>query len=79
MRIDPDGWAYVVDRVKDMIISGGENIYPAEVEAAITELPQVAEAAVIGVTDPRWGEVGLAFIVRRMTVRREAGHGDRDP
>jgi fatty-acyl-CoA synthase len=63
VRIDPDGWAYIVDRVKDMIISGGENIYPAEVEAAITELPQVSEAAVIGVTDPRWGEVGLAFIV----------------
>jgi fatty-acyl-CoA synthase len=63
VRIDPDGWSYVVDRVKDMIISGGENVYPAEVEAAITELPQVAEAAVIGVPDPRWGEVGLAFIV----------------
>jgi fatty-acyl-CoA synthase len=63
VRIDPDGWAYVVDRVKDMIISGGENIYPAEVEAAITELPQVSEAAVVGVADPRWGEAGLAFIV----------------
>jgi fatty-acyl-CoA synthase len=63
VRIDPDGWAYVVDRVKDLIISGGENIYPAEVEAVLTSLPQVSEAAVVGVPDHRWGEVGLAFIV----------------
>jgi fatty-acyl-CoA synthase len=63
VRVDPDGWAYIVDRAKDMIISGGENIYPAEVEAAITELPRVSEAAVVGVADPRWGETGLAFIV----------------
>jgi fatty-acyl-CoA synthase len=63
VRIDADGWAYIVDRANDMIISGGENIYPAEVEAAITELPQVAEAAVVGVADQRWGEAGLAFVV----------------
>jgi fatty-acyl-CoA synthase len=63
VRIGLDGWAYVVDRVKDMIISGGENVYPAEVEAAILELPQVSEAAVVGVADPRWGEAGLAFVV----------------
>jgi fatty-acyl-CoA synthase len=63
VRIDPDGWAYIVDRVKDMIISGGENIYPAEVEAAIAELPQISAAAVIGIADAQWGEVGLAFIV----------------
>jgi fatty-acyl-CoA synthase len=63
VRIDSDGWAYIVDRVKDMIISGGENIYPAEVEAAIGELPQISAAAVIGIADDRWGEVGLAFIV----------------
>jgi fatty-acyl-CoA synthase len=63
VRIDPDGWAYIVDRVKDMIISGGENIYPAEVEAAIGEMPQISAAAVIGIADDRWGEVGLAFIV----------------
>jgi AMP-binding enzyme/AMP-binding enzyme C-terminal domain/MaoC like domain len=63
VRIHADGWAQVGDRIKDMIISGGENVYPAEVEAAITELPQVAEAAVVGVADPRWGEAGLAFIV----------------
>jgi fatty-acyl-CoA synthase len=46
-----------------VIISGGENIYPAEVEAAIGELPQISAAAVIGIDDDRWGEVGLAFIV----------------
>jgi fatty-acyl-CoA synthase len=63
VRIDADGWSYIVDRVKDMIISGGENVYPAEVEAAIATLPEVAECAVVGVPDQRWGEVGLAFIV----------------
>jgi fatty-acyl-CoA synthase len=46
-----------------MIISGGENVYPAEVESALLELPEVLEAAVIGVPDPRWGEVGLAVVV----------------
>ena len=65
VRIDDDGWAYVVDRVKDLIISGGENIYPAEVEAAITELADVTAAAVVAVPDPKWGEVGCAFVVLR--------------
>jgi fatty-acyl-CoA synthase len=49
--------------VKDMIISGGENVYPAEVEAVLAELEAVAEAAVIGVPDERWGEACLAFVV----------------
>ena len=57
MRIDDDGWAYVVDRIKDMIISGGENVYPAEVEAAINALPGVVDCAVVAVPDERWGEV----------------------
>jgi fatty-acyl-CoA synthase len=65
VRIDPDNWAYVVDRVKDMIISGGENIYPAEVEAAIAELDAVQGCAVVPVPDEKWGEVGIAFVVRR--------------
>jgi fatty-acyl-CoA synthase len=65
VRVEPDGWAYVVDRVKDMIISGGENIYPAEVEAVINELPEVEDCAVVAVPDERWGEVGLAVIVPR--------------
>ncbi len=63
VRVDDDGWATVVDRVKDMIISGGENIYPAEVEAVINQLPEVSDCAVIAVPDERWGEVGLAFVV----------------
>jgi len=65
VRIDDDGWAYVVDRVKDLIISGGENIYPAEVEAAITLLADVTDAAVVAVPDPKWGEVGCAYVVLR--------------
>ena len=56
------GHLYVVDRLKDMFISGGENVYPAEVENAITSHPDVAEVAVVGVPDQRWGEVGRAFV-----------------
>ena len=67
VRIDEDGWAYVVDRVKDVIISGGENIYPAEVEAVITELPGVVAAAVVSLPDERWGEVGCAYVCQRPT------------
>jgi fatty-acyl-CoA synthase len=65
VRIDDDGWAQIVDRVKDVIISGGENIYPAEVEAAIAELADVGGAAVVAVPDPQWGEVGCAYVVLR--------------
>ncbi|MEZ4647261.1 MAG: long-chain fatty acid--CoA ligase [Candidatus Eisenbacteria bacterium] len=63
VRRDPDGFFYVVDRKKNMFISGGENVYPAEVERALVTHPAVTEAAVIGVPDDRWGEVGLAYIV----------------
>ena len=62
-RMDQDGFLFIVDRKKDMFISGGENVYPAEVEHAIFELEAVAEAAVVGLPDPRWGEVGRAFVV----------------
>lgn len=62
-RMDEEGFIYIVDRWKDMYISGGENVYPAEVESVIYQLPQVAEAAIIGVPDERWGEVGKAIIV----------------
>ncbi len=61
--VDDEGFYYIVDRYKDMYISGGENVYPAEVEDVIYQLPGIAEAAVIGVADERWGEVGRAFIV----------------
>lgn len=60
---DQDGFYFLVDRKKDMYISGGENVYPAEVEAVISELTDVAEVAVIGVPNDHWGEVGRAFIV----------------
>ncbi len=60
---DDEGYLYIRDRYKDMIISGGENVYPAEVESAMLELPEVSEVAVIGVPDPHWGEVGLAVVV----------------
>ncbi|MEU9852245.1 long-chain fatty acid--CoA ligase [Streptomyces sp. NPDC047974] len=63
--VDADGYVTLVDRLKDMIISGGENIYPAEVEDALLRHPDVAEAAVIGVPDARWGEVGRAVVVPR--------------
>jgi len=62
LRVDDDGWAYVVDRVKDMYISGGENVYPAEVEAVAVQLDAVADCAVVGVPDRRWGEVGTAYV-----------------
>jgi len=65
VRLDDEGWAYVVDRMKDLIISGGENIYPSEVEAAITALPGILDAAVVATPDERWGEVGTAFVVVR--------------
>ena len=61
-RMDQDGDLYIVDRKKDMFISGGENVYPAEVENAIFDMHQVAETAVIGIKDPKWGEVGLAVV-----------------
>jgi fatty-acyl-CoA synthase len=59
---DEDGFYWIVDRVKDMYISGGENVYPAEVENVIYQLPQIAETAVIGVADEKWGEVGRALV-----------------
>jgi fatty-acyl-CoA synthase len=62
-RFDEEGFIYIVDRWKDMYISGGENVYPAEVENVLYQLEQVAEAAIIGVPDDRWGETGKAVLV----------------
>lgn len=62
-RCDADGFYFIVDRTKDMYISGGENVYPAEVENVIYRLDQIAEAAVIGLPDDKWGEIGCAVIV----------------
>ena len=60
---DEDGFIFLVDRLKDMFISGGENVYPTEVENVIAELDVVSEAAVIAIPDVQWGEVGLAYVV----------------
>ncbi len=63
--MDEDGYVYIQDRIKDMIISGGENVYPAEVESAIFGHPAVAEVAVIGIPDEKWGEAVKAVVVRK--------------
>ena len=62
-RMDADGYVYLADRIKDMIITGGENVYPAEVEKAIISHPLVADVAVIGVPDSKWGEAVKAIVV----------------
>jgi len=69
---DKDGYFYIYDRKKNMIISGGENIYPAEVERVLNAHPDVAEAAVIGRPDPKWQEVPVAYVVRRAGASCEA-------
>jgi acyl-CoA synthetase (AMP-forming)/AMP-acid ligase II len=62
---DEDGYLFLTDRVKDMIVSGGENVYPAEVENALSGHPDVADVAVIGVPHDKWGETVKAIVVRR--------------
>lgn len=64
-RIDEDGFVFIIDRIKDMYISGGENVYPAEVENVLAGHPDVLEAAVVGIADERWGEVGRAYVIPR--------------
>jgi fatty-acyl-CoA synthase len=68
LKRDEEGYLFVVDRIKNMYISGGENVYPAEVERVIIEHPAVSEVAIIGVPDDRWGEVGKAFITCKKSV-----------
>jgi fatty-acyl-CoA synthase len=62
-RVDPDGFLYLMGRAKDMIISGGENIYPAEIERVLREHPAIADVAVVGIPDPEWSESVLAVVV----------------
>ncbi|MFC6882101.1 MULTISPECIES: class I adenylate-forming enzyme family protein [Actinomadura] len=83
VRITADGYLHVLDRAKDMVISGGENVYPAEVEAVLAEHPAVAEVAVIGVPHPRWGEAVHAIVVPSRTAKAvgagaEAGAGGEE-
>ena len=63
--MDEEGFLYIRDRIKDLVITGGENVYPAEVENAVLAHPGVADVAVIGVPDEKWGEIVLAAIVLR--------------
>ena len=62
-RKDADGYLYIIDRKKDMVISGGVNIYPSEVESVLAQHPSIVEAGVIGVPDEKWGERLKAFVV----------------
>lgn len=66
-RLDGDGYLFIADRKKDMYISGGENVYPAEVENCIADHDAVAQVAVVGVADEKWGEVGAACLVLKPT------------
>ncbi|MBF0192795.1 MAG: AMP-binding protein [Magnetococcales bacterium] len=72
VRKDAEGFYYVIGRKKEMYISGGENVYPGEVEKQLTTHPAVVQAVVVGVADAKWGEVGLAFCVVRAPVTLEA-------
>jgi feruloyl-CoA synthase len=72
-RKDADGYLFIVDRLKDMIITGGENVYSKEVEDAITAYPEVAEAAVVGRPHAEWGETVVSFIVRTANSNIDAG------
>ena len=76
-RRDADGYYYIVGRKKDMYISGGENVYPAEIENALATHPDIVEAAVIAEPDARWGEVGVAVVVSPHTRRADQRRGDR--
>ncbi|MHB8642016.1 MAG: acyl-CoA synthetase [Gaiellaceae bacterium] len=67
-EIDAEGYYRIRGRLKEMYISGGENVYPAEVESVLYEHPAVGDAAVVGVADERWGEVGVAFVVAKSEV-----------
>jgi long-chain acyl-CoA synthetase len=63
--LDEEGYLFLTDRIKDMIVSGGENVYPVEVEEVLAQHPDVAEVAVVGVPDERWGETVMALVIPR--------------
>ena len=75
--LDDDGFLFLHDRVKDMIVSGGENVYPAEVENVLAKHPDVADVAVIGVPDERWGEAVKAIVVRAGDASVDRGRAHR--
>jgi fatty-acyl-CoA synthase len=71
-RVDEEGYYWIMGRSKDVIISGGENIYPAELENVLADCAAIAEAAVIGIDDPRWGETACACVVRKDELDEQA-------
>ena len=73
-RMDEDGYFYLMDRAKDMYISGGENVYPAEVESTLRQHPHVADVAIVGIPHKKWGEVGKAFVIPKNGGRVSATH-----
>lgn len=70
-KMDEEGYVYIQDRIKDLVISGGENIYPAEVENVLMSHPDIQDAAVIGVKDDKWGEVPLAVLVGEKALKAD--------
>jgi fatty-acyl-CoA synthase len=80
-RMDEDGYFYLIDRARDMYISGGENVYPAEIERVLRVHPVIEDIAVVGVSDETWGEVGYAFVIQKpgadLTAEDVIGFCDR--
>jgi len=73
-RVDDEGYYWIMGRSNDLIISGGENVFPAELENVLADCPQIAEAAVLGIEDAKWGQAACAVVVRRPGARLdEAG------
>jgi fatty-acyl-CoA synthase len=72
-RIDEEGFYWIMGRSNELIISGGENVYPAELENVLADCPQIAEAAVFGIEDAKWGEAACAVVVRRPGARLDEG------
>ena len=68
-RMDEDGYFFLIDRAKDMYITGGENIYPAEIERTLKEHPEIEDIAIVGIPDEIWGEVGHAFVIRKQNSK----------
>jgi malonyl-CoA/methylmalonyl-CoA synthetase len=73
-KVDERGYVTIVGRSKDLIISGGYNVYPAEIESYINEMPGVAESALVGVPHPDFGEVGVAVVIPKPGVQLDAEH-----
>ncbi len=68
-HLDPEGFLFITGRASDMYISGGSNVYPRETEETLLRHPAIAEAAILGVPDPAWGEVGVAVCVARPALK----------